>query len=110
LPEGSTTTFNGAQFRVSYTGGSGNDIVLTQLTATPPPQLGGITRLNNGQVQLSGTGLPDLTYTIQANFDLRTTNWLNLGEITAQPPIGTLQFIDLDAASYPMRFYRLVLP
>ena len=74
LPEGATANLGGAQFRISYTGGTGNDVVLTQLTTTPPPQLGNITRLNNGQIQLAGTGFPGLTYTIEGNFDLGTTN------------------------------------
>ena len=110
LPEGATTTFNGAQFRISYVGGTGNDVVLTQLTVAAPAQLTGITRLGNGQIQLTGTGVPGTTYTVEANFDLGTTNWLNLGTITAQPPTGALEFLDLDAALYPQRFYRFVLP
>jgi len=110
LPEGATVNFNGAQFRISYVGGSGNDVVLTQLTLPAPPQFGGITRLGNGNIQLTGTGVPGLLYAIEANMDLNTTNWLHLGGTLAQPPTGLLQFIDVDAANYPKRFYRFILP
>lgn len=110
LPEGATTSFSGAQFRISYAGGTGNDVVLTQLSVAPGPTIGGITKLPNGQIQFTGTGISGLTYTVEANFDLGTTNWLNLGEIAAQAPTGALQFIDLDATQYPQRFYRFVAP
>ena len=33
LPEGATLTLSGAQFQVTYHGGDGNDVMLTQLTA-----------------------------------------------------------------------------
>lgn len=36
LPEGSTLTKNGVQFRVSYMGGTGRDFILTALTGAPP--------------------------------------------------------------------------
>jgi hypothetical protein len=72
--------------------------------------LGRITLLGNAQVQLTVTGIAGLLYTIQGNSDLNTTNWVTPGEITAQPPSGALQFIDLDAANLLQRFYRLVLP
>ncbi|HKX60540.1 MAG TPA: autotransporter-associated beta strand repeat-containing protein, partial [Verrucomicrobiae bacterium] len=110
LPEGATTNVNGAQFHITYAGGTGNDVVLTQLTVAPPPQLGSITRLNNGQIQIAGTGVPGLLYNIEATSDLGTPNWVHLGATLALPPMGALEFIDIDAANLPQRFYRFVLP
>ena len=111
LREGARFYISGARFQITYQGGDGsNDVVLTQLSAPGPVQLSNIARLGNGLVQLSGTGLPGATYTVEANLTLGTTNWLNLGAITAQPPSGALQFIDLDATNYPQRFYRFVAP
>ncbi len=110
LPEGATTNFSGAQFRISYVGGTGNDVVLTQITLPEPPQFGNITQLENGQIQLTGTGIPGLVYILQGNADLKTTNWVTLGEIAAQPPAGALQYIDMDATNHPQRFYRFLLP
>jgi fibronectin-binding autotransporter adhesin len=37
LPEGATVTFNGVPLRVSYRGGTGNDVTLSTLAALPPP-------------------------------------------------------------------------
>jgi autotransporter-associated beta strand protein len=111
LPEGARFNIGGTPFRISYRGGEGsNDVVLTQIGTTPSARLSGITRLDNGQVQLTGTGIPGVSYSIEANFDLGTTNWVNLGEVTAQPPTGALQFTDLDAGQYAQRFYRFVAP
>src|SRR4029077_4912461 len=41
LPEGATVTASGKPFRISYAGGTGNDVVLTALTPpnTPPSNL-----------------------------------------------------------------------
>ena len=110
LPEGATATFSGVQFRISYVGGTGNDVTLTQLTPMPSPHFGGITRLDNGQLELNGAGIAGVDYVVEGNFDLNTTNWIGLGTITAQPPSGALQFIDVDAPLHPMRFYRFVIP
>lgn len=43
LPEGATVNINGTPFRISYAGGTGNDVVLSQLTPMVVPALG-ITR------------------------------------------------------------------
>jgi autotransporter-associated beta strand protein len=111
LPEGGIVTANnGASFRISYTGGDGNDTVLTQLALGVPAQFSSLTQLSNGTMQLGGTGFPGATYTVQGNLDLNTTNWLNLGTITAATPSGLLQFIDLDSTNHPVRFYRFLLP
>jgi autotransporter-associated beta strand protein len=111
LPEGAIVSANnGATFRISYAGGDGNDTVLTQVTPGVLAQFSNITPLGNGTMQLGGTGFPGATYTVQGNFDLNTTNWLNLGTITAAMPSGLLQFIDLSSTNYPMRFYRFLLP
>ena len=61
-------------------------------------------------MQLTGTGIPGVAYTLEGNFDLDTTNWLNLGVITAANPTGLLQFIDTGAPQHSMRFYRFRLP
>jgi hypothetical protein len=113
LPEGATVTANnGVHFTISYHGGSGNEVVLTQ-TSVPassvPPGLAGITRLANGNVTLTGTGGPNLSYHIQANTDLGTTNWVILGPVTADN-LGTLIWTDSQADTYPIRFYRIVYP
>lgn len=112
LPEGATVVAgNGVHFTISYQGGTGNDVVLTQTTVVAPPmppQISGIARMN-GVVSLKGTGAPNATYHVQANTNLVTTNWVNLGPVTASG-LGVLIFTDSQAGSYAQRFYRFVYP
>ncbi len=109
LPEGAVFAIAGAPFQITYKGGQGNnDVVLTQIGLSAPPQIGGISEQANGQMQLAGTGLPGLNYTVEANNDLHTTNWVNLGIIVASQN-GALLFTDIDAPNHSMRFYRLRL-
>lgn len=108
LPEGATFFGGGAQFRVSYVGGTGNDVVLTQLAPVLGPQLGAVTRLPDGQIQLTGMGIPEQTYEVHASTNLNTATWINLGAVSADNA-GLLQFIDSDAVNHPMRFYRFML-
>jgi hypothetical protein len=112
LPEGSTVVANnGAHFTISYQGNTGNDVVLTQTTvpSAARPQLTGIDRLTNGNITVSGSGTPSATYHVQANTNLTTTNWINLGPVTADS-LGALVFTDSQAALYAERFYRFVYP
>jgi autotransporter-associated beta strand protein len=74
LAEGAVFGLGGAQFQITYKGGDGNDVVLTQITPVTPPQFGGINKLPNGQIKLTGTGAAGLTYIVEANADLMTTN------------------------------------
>jgi autotransporter-associated beta strand protein len=98
------------QFKLTYQGGaSGHDVVLTQLIAPPAPNLGGITKQGNGQIQIDGSGIPGWNYTVQANTNLSTTNWIAIGSALANGQ-GQFQFIDPDAPNHPMRFYRFLLP
>ena len=110
LPEGGImTASNGAQFQITYQGGSGNDVVLTQISLPAQPQFSDILKLGNGGMQLDGTGMTNLTYTVWANTNVTTPNWLNIGTATANGS-GVLQFTDLNATNYPMRFYRFSWP
>lgn len=109
LPEsGIVTASNGAKFQITYHGGSGNDVVLTQISLPTQPLFTGIRTLGGG-IQLGGTGMTNLAYTVWANTNVTTTNWLNLGTATANVA-GVLQFTDLTATNFPMRFYRFSWP
>jgi autotransporter-associated beta strand protein len=110
LPEGATVTAtNGVRFTISYQGGTGNDVVLTQLGLPAPPKFTGIIKLGNGNTTLNGTGTANTTYQVEANTNLATTNWVLLGTVTAGNS-GGLSFTDLESTNYPSRFYRLTLP
>jgi probable HAF family extracellular repeat protein len=70
-----------------------------------PPVLSVTTNKSNGLFVYQLTGQPD-SYTIQANSDLTTTNWVNialLGNTT-----GAVNFVDQNSTNYPIRFYRAV--
>jgi hypothetical protein len=111
FPEG--TVFNlglNQKFKISYQAGAySNDVVLTQLSAPASSQITGITKLGNGQIQVTGTGSAGLTYIIEANTDLTTTNWLNIGSANADQN-GAISFTDPNAVNYSQRFYRFVAP
>ena len=108
LPEGKVFTNSGAIFQISYTGGSGNDVVLYRVN--PPAQLSAITALTNGVKQIQGLGLSNLTYTIQAATNLNpVVQWFNLGSTPADGS-GQFSFTDTNAPLFPMRFYRAQSP
>lgn len=110
LLEGATVTAaNGAKFKISYHGGTGNDVVLTQISLPTQPIVNGIVEIGGGVVQLNGAGVSNLTYTVWANTNLLTATWVNIGSATANG-LGTLQFTDPQATNYPIRFYRFSWP
>jgi len=109
LPEGSVfKVAGGAAFQISYHGGDGNDVVLSQLTAVPT--LNAPIRTGNGQVWLSGMASPGMTCGIEA-----TTNpadpagWLPIGTVMAGLD-GSLGFTDVQTIPFPARYYRLAIP
>ena len=110
LPHGTVWTYNGIQYQISYTGGTGNDVVITQLTNPPKPTLSRVQRLPGGQTQVEGTGLPGVPYQVEGTVSLNPPAWINLGAVTASTPAGLIQFVDPDAVFLPVRFYRYVLP
>jgi autotransporter-associated beta strand protein len=105
LPEGATLVIGGAQFQITYHGGNGNDVVLTQISAVTPPQIGTMTRVPDGAIQLGGGGIPGVGYIVEANTNLHTANWISIGTATAGP-IGKISFTDTNAPHFPARFYR----
>jgi hypothetical protein len=110
LPENAVLLVNNQLFRVSYHAGTGNDVTLTQVSNTnAQPRFSGVTRLANGVIQLAATGVAGLTYTVQANTNLATTDWTNLGSTTADAA-GNAPFTDPAATNFPARFYRFVWP
>ena len=110
LPEGATAYSDiGASFKISYLGGGGNDVVLTQTGLPTPPNLTGITHLSTGNVTITGTSVPNMTYHVQATTSLAPPNWVTLGAATANN-LGALIFTDSEAGLYPSRLYRFMYP
>lgn len=101
LPENSSLTISGQPFRIHYSGGSGNDVVLVRDSLTGSQlSSGGYT---NRTFLLLGSGSSSTIYTVQA-----TTNflqWTNLGTTTGDLG-GNFIFTDTNAANFRYRFYR----
>jgi len=98
----------GRAFRVDYfAGADNNDIVLTQLDALLAATFTGIQKIGLN-MQLSGQGTPSGTYEVQANSNLTTTNWVNIGSVVADWN-GVISFTDTNAPNFSQRFYRFKL-
>ena len=110
LAEGAPLIIGGAQFKITYQGGDGNDVVLTQTSAITGPQVEGLKKLPDGNTQISATGFASTTYKVEATQNLNPpAQWTTLGS-TLSDALGKMQFTDSSATNYPMRFYRFVLP
>ena len=109
LPEAAVFGGDGLPFRISYVGGTGNDVIITRIAA-PVSTLRSITALGNGQVKLEGLGIGGVNYPIQAASNLNPViQWTPVGNATADAG-GLFQHIDAGASNRPMRFYRAVSP
>lgn len=107
--EGALFSVAGLPFRITYTGGDGNDVVLTRIGSAV--RFDGITRLGDDQIQLHATGgLSGVSYAIEAATNLNPViQWSNLGSATASGA-GVISFTDTNAPLFPMRFYHALSP
>ena len=105
LAEGATLGIGGAQFQISYAGDSGNDVVLTQLTATQRPLLN-IAPANVTNVVLWWPTI-FTGYTLDVNTNLNSNVW----SVVSLTPVvaGTNNFVT-NAASATQQYYRLRMP
>jgi hypothetical protein len=102
LPQGANCYFGGEQFTISYTGGTGNDVVLTRIPTPPIPQLV-IQPLSFAFVRL-------LWPTNAAGFSLQSKANLNTGDWTVVPlpsSVAGTNNIVFDSATNGQAFYRL---
>jgi len=109
LPEGTLFNGGGYPFRISYMGGTGNDVVLTRVGSVTAFQ--SIRAFPDGSIRLQVTGgLYGVTYTIQAATNLTpSAQWSNIGGGPAGSS-GEFAIFDFNAPQFPMRFYRAVSP
>jgi hypothetical protein len=102
-PQGFTFFASGYWWRVSYTGGSGNDVTLT-IVAPPSTPLATPTWVSNAFTQLTITGDSNLAYQLQASTNL--SNWTTL--LTTNAPALPFNWTDTNAGSFLKRFYRVL--
>lgn len=110
LAEGAAITIGGMPFKISYFGGTGNDVVL--IYTGPGPILPKITSIvvnaTVTSVFMEATGKPGTSYLWQKSTDLKTWDDLSIGTANAQ---GALSASFPTGPGNPTRqFYRLVQP
>jgi autotransporter-associated beta strand protein len=110
LSQGAQFTAGGVKLQISYTGGDGNDVVLTQIGTATNAQMRGVSKIIGSTMQISGLGSPGFDYTVQASTNLSAANWVTIGTATAGGN-GSLTFNDFNAMdNFPMRYYRFIIP
>jgi autotransporter-associated beta strand protein len=103
LPPGQAFLVGSNWWRISYSGGDGNDVVLSAIDL---PQLTAVPALTANQLtMLTVTGESNLSYQVQASTNL--TNWITL--FTTNSPVLPLNWIDTNTGSFLKRFYRILL-
>ena len=109
MPEGAIVGGRGYAFRISYVGGTGNDVTVTRVPA-PPADFSSIQSLGNGRFLMYGDAINGLEYNIQAASNLNPViNWVQVGRSTGNSS-GIFQFIHSNSPAFRMRFYRAVTP
>ena len=98
---------NGMQLRITYQGGDGNDVELT--VQNPPSRISTVSRTPEGYTSLSGQGLPNVLYTLEASMALLPGSW-QVVAVDLADPSGVYEFLDVDAPTYAHRFYRVSSP
>jgi hypothetical protein len=78
---------------------------LIHVTATPLLEITS-GYFTNGVFHLTGIGGNNVSYQVQANTNLATTNWQTIGSATADGS-GGINFDDVNATNYTRQFYRL---
>lgn len=95
-----------AYYRLSYTGGDGNDLTLTRVPLDGPSLITSAAVVTNS-FQLSGLGVASAPYVLKASTNF--VNWSALQTNTSDGA-GIYQFIDQDFGHFPVRFYRVQSP
>jgi autotransporter-associated beta strand protein len=109
LPEGALFKFGGRQWRITYKGGTGNDVLLTMQSLQLPLSTDRVVVNPNSDawVHVYGTGTPGVDYELHASTNF--TNWIKVDD--AWNDNGALEAYDgswWDGA--PRCYYRFYQP
>jgi hypothetical protein len=74
-----------------------------------PHTITGIATNVDGTVTITFAGIPGQVYVVEATPDMVTPTWVPIATNPAGPN-GLFQYTDMDAPSYPSRFYRTAIP
>ena len=103
-PQGSAfVAANTNWFRITYTGGSGNDGFLTRIATPAAPALAA--SLANGLRRLTFAGTTNVNYQVLASTNF--VDWVPI--LTTNPPVLPFTWTDTVATNYPARFYRVTM-
>jgi hypothetical protein len=83
--------------------------VFAGINGAAASQISSFTAPGGGSATISGLGGSGVPYTVQANTNLATATWVDIGTATAAAG-GSLQFTDVDATNFQQRFYRFSNP
>lgn len=113
LAEGATFSAGGLPFQITYTGGDGNDVVLRRVEI-PGSNITGISPVTPEKMQITGQGVPFVTYILEATPTLNAPiPWVSIATNTANA-LGIYEFIEAYADGgtnlLPARFFRVVSP
>ena len=103
LAEGAIKVIGGEQFRISYVGGDGNDVVLTQISGQLPKLF--IERIPTNMVRLSWPTNVAAGFSLQSITNITSTNWSTF-LVTDFPVMGT-NHVFTNTITGPARYYRL---
>src|SRR5262249_2472257 len=103
LPQGTNLYIGGQKFSISYTGGDGNDVVLTRLVTPPLPRLS-IQRVSRSSIAVSWP-TNDPSFTLQSSTNLSANNW---NPSPTAPVVVGGNFVVTNALAEPNKFYRLI--
>ena len=103
LAENASLTISGQPFRVHYSGGNGNDVVLVRDSGTSVGALLSSGGRSNKTFRVTGAGNGSTIYTIQASTNF--LQWTNVGFATGDVG-GNFISADTNAVNYLYRFYR----
>ena len=101
--ENGAISAGGESFRITYAGGDGNDVVLTQTSGVFHPILN-IGRANTNAVVLFWNTNNSAGFNLESNTNLAGTNWLPASP--APTPLGT-NFVVTNSTAVSPKFYRL---
>jgi fibronectin-binding autotransporter adhesin len=103
LPAGTVFGLGGFPFQIFYTGGDGNDVVLTRIRPAPGVITPSLTGTN---VQLEIPGIAGVNYIVEASTNL--INWQAISTNTAGGN-GISTFTDSSVNQFSQRFFRVVI-
>ena len=106
--QGAKFAAGGMLFQISYTGGNGNDVVLTRVAA--PGVSNVVASAVGNQMQLLAQGITDLSYVLEAAPHLNAPiPWQPIKTNSANG-VGVVQFVDSELPLHTQRFYRIASP